>query len=359
LTAKTRAKTKIRAKPPKTIQQKSSWLGPEIVQQSKQWIWRLKEEDIKVLEAACHNFLMLNIPLEKINSSNFKCSSLTDKLTKIGQELTDGIGFSVIRGLNISAYSRQQVATIFMGIGSHIGSPRSQNAEGHLLGHVRNIGADANDANTRIYQTNERQTFHTDSCDVVGLLCLKTAKQGGESLLVSAESIYNEMMQRDPYLTSLLFEPIATDKRGEVEVGQKPFFTIPVFNWFINRLTVIYQRQYIDSAQRFDEVNNHSQELKKALDLFDELANDPALNFSMRLQQGDIQLVHNHSLLHDRGGFEDWSEPTKRRHLLRLWLTLDNDRELPEVFCQRFGTTKVGDRGGVIVEGTRLQVTYD
>jgi len=167
------------------------------------------------------------------------------------------------------------------------------------------------------------------------------------------------MMKKNPHLTSLLFDPIATDKIGEVELGENPYFNIPVFNWFNNRLTVIYQRQYIDSAQRFDSVKAHSAELVKALDLFDSMANDPSLNFSMWLQPGDIQLVHNHSLLHDRRSFEDWPGQTEKRHLLRLWLSVPNDRELPPSFAQRFSTVNIGDRGGVIVEGTKLQVTID
>lgn len=346
-------------RPPKSIQEKSTWLGSEIIQQSNKWIWQLNDEEINTLEMACNNFLEQNDSLENIKETNFVCPSLKGKLQKIQDDLTNGTGFKLIRGLDVSHYSRLEIATIFMGIGSHIGSPRSQNANGHLLGHVRDVGNNAQDTNTRIYQTNERQTFHTDSCDVVGLICLKTAKRGGESLLVSAESIYNKMMRINPYLTSLLFEPIATDKRGEVELGEKPYFSIPVFSWYNDRLTVIYQRQYIDSAQRFDDVKKHSVDLVKALDLFDSLANDPSLNFSMQLQPGDIQLVHNHSLLHDRRDFEDWPLQSERRHLLRLWLTVPNDRELPSSFTQRFGTTNVGDRGGVVVEGTNLQVTID
>ena len=72
-------------------------------------------------------------------------------------------------------------AAVFCGIGTHLGSARSQNAAGHILGHVRDIGRKANDPKARIYQTAERQSFHTDSADVVALLCLQDAKEGGDS----------------------------------------------------------------------------------------------------------------------------------------------------------------------------------
>lgn len=263
--------------------------------------------------------------------------------------MIDGIGFEVIRGLAVNEYSEQFTEIIFCGIGCHIGKARSQNAVGDILGHVRDVGAEGSDSNARIYQTNERQTFHTDSCDVVGLLCLKTAKEGGKSLLVSTKSIYNKMRKNRPDLLKLLFDPIATDRRGEIPQGEKPYFEIPVLSWYQGKLTGMYQRQYIDSAQRFADAFKLTDRHIEALDMFDELANDPQLHLSMQLEVGDMQFVYNHSQLHDRSGFIDHPEAEDRRHLLRLWLSLEGDRELPQCFVQRFGSVKIGDRGGIII----------
>ena len=245
-------------------------------------------------------------------------------------------------------------ATIFCGLGSHLGSARSQNAQGHILGHVRDLGRDASDPSTRIYQTSERQTFHTDSADVVGLLCIREAKEGGKSLLVSAVSIFNRMLETRPDLVRYLFDPIATDRRGEIPEGMEPYMTIPPLSWHDGFLPVFYQRQYIDSAQRFESVMRLTEQHVEALDLFDALANDPELHFSMQLQPGDMQFVYNHSQLHDRTEFKDWPEPDKRRHLLRLWLSLPGDRPLPECFKQRYGSIEVGNRGGIITNETKL-----
>ena len=125
------------------------------------------------------------------------------------------------------------------------------------------------------------------------------------------------------------------------------------------RYSSLYQRQYIDSAQRFEGVPTLSPPYIEALDLFDQLANNKDLNISMQLQPGDMQFVHNHSMLHDRGSFIDWPDSDKRRHLLRLWLSAPDDRPLPPLFSERFGTTEIGNRGGIIVENTRLQVPLD
>jgi hypothetical protein len=259
----------------------------------------------------------------------------------------------------VAGYSRQFAATVFCGIGAHLGSARSQNAAGHILGHVRDLGASSKDPNTRIYQTAERQTFHTDSADVVGLLCLREAQSGGRSLLVSAETLYNRMRELRPDLLTLLFDPIATDRRGEVPEGELPWLTIPPLSWHEGRLTVFYQRQYIDSAQRFDGAMRLTPAHIEALDMFDALANDPDLHFGMQLQSGDMQFVYNHAQLHDRTAFVDWPEPDKKRHLLRLWLSLAGDRSLPSSFKQRYGTIDVGQRGGIVTRASRLQVPSD
>ncbi|MBL0898659.1 MAG: TauD/TfdA family dioxygenase [Reyranella sp.] len=274
-------------------------------------------------------------------------------------EVLIGRGFLLLRGLPVERWSMRESATAFFGLGAHLGSARSQNGKGHVLGHVQDLGLDVKDPNVRIYQTHERQTYHTDSCDIVGLLCLKTAKSGGLSALVSSTTIFNEMRRRRPDLLKLLFQPLATDRRGEVPEGQKPYFEIPVFNWHKGYLTAIYQRQYIDSAQRFPDAPRLTPQQVEALDMFDQLANDPALNMFMEFKPGDVQLVHNHTMLHDRTDFEDWPEPERRRHLLRLWLAASGARPLPEVFAQRYGSIAIGDRGGIIVHGTKLHAPLE
>ncbi len=326
----------------------SVWLGRELNERPSDWTWRLSDSHIDELIAASLPYV--NSPSGKhhpITTADFALPTLGAELELLRDRLVAGRGFELITGFPSQELPPQQVAAAFVGIGAHLGWACSQNSAGDLLGHVRDIGADSTNSSTRIYQTAERQTFHTDSADVVGLLCLETGAQGGSSLVVSAGAIYNEMVDRDSELASVLFEPIATDRRGEIPEGESPHFQIPVLSWHDNALTVMYQRQYIESAQRFDDVGLLSAEVIAALDAFDKIANDPDFHVRMDLSRGDMQFVHNHSLLHDRTGFVD--KPNSPRHLLRLWLSVPGDRELPEVFAQRFGSVAVGRRGGVTV----------
>ena len=353
------AQTIQKAQLPDAITKPSAWLGADMACNPDAWFYQLTVEDVRDLESAATHFQSLGIDVGEISIETFPLATFGVHIAGLKQTLLSGVGLEVLRGLPIENYSQAFCATIFCGIGAHIGSTRSQNADGHILGHVRDIGADANDPNSRIYQTCERQTFHTDSADVVGLLCIREAKEGGKSLLVSAETIYNRMKQECPDLLEKLFDPIATDRRGEIPAGAKPYMEIPVLSWYEGNLTVFYQRQYINSAQRFDGAMCLSPEHVEALDMFDALANDPELCFGMQLQPGDMQFVYNHSQLHDRTGFLDWPDPSQRRHLMRLWLSIEGDRPLPEAFKERYGTIEVGNWGGIITEHTKLYAPID
>ena len=344
---------------PDAIAKPSAWLGTDMTRNPDAWLYQLTSDDVRELEAAATHFQSLGIDIGEISKETFPLATFCVHIAGLKQTLLSGVGIEVLRGLPIENYSQAFAATIFCGIGAHIGSARSQNADGHILGHVRDIGADANDPKSRIYQTSERQTFHTDSADVVGLLCIREAKVGGESLLVSAETIYNRMKQERPDLLEKLFDPIATDRRGEIPDGAKPYMEIPVLSWLEGYLTVFYQRQYIESAQRFDSAMRLSAEHVEALDMFDALANNPELCFGMQLQPGDLQFVYNHSQLHDRTGFLDWPDPNQRRHLMRLWLSIEGDRPLPECFKERYGSIEVGNRGGIITKHTKLHAPLD
>jgi hypothetical protein len=335
---------------PTRIDGPGAWYGPALASASD-WIETLSGTELDELEAAARPWLARverdAAAMNDLAPAQFPIPTLEPRLAGVTQELLHGRGFVLLRGVPVERWSNRLCAVAFYGLGVHIGRPRTQNAQGHLLGHVRDLGLRSEDPNVRIYQTHERQTFHTDSADVVGLLCLQTARSGGLSALVSSITLYNEMRARRPDLAARLFAPFATDRRGEVPPGEKPYFTIPVFNWHAGELSAIYQRQYIDSAQRFPDAPRLAAADVEALDLLDALTDDPALHLTMALERGDMQFVHNHTLLHDRTAFDDHPEPARRRHLLRLWLAPPGARALPAVFAQRYGNVIPGERGGV------------
>ena len=236
--------------------------------------------------------------------------------------MVDGRGFVLLRGMPVEDRPIAESATAYWGIGTYFGRARSQNAKGHLLGHVYDLGQglSATNPHIRSYATAERQNFHIDRCDLVALLCLRRAKSGGQSTMVSSMTLHNVMAERRPDLLERLYRPFPVDRRGEVPEGKGPFYEAPVFNEHAGRVSVLYSRLHIGSAQRFPEARRLTPEDVEALDMLQELARDPELRLDMDFMPGDMQILHNHTILHARTGYEDWPEPERKRHLLRLWL---------------------------------------
>src|SRR6516165_10535490 len=307
------------AMPQKTIEGPAAWRGADI-KDADDLAHLLTDAEIAELDAAVVGIVRGGIDHIAIDRHNFALPQLGKRLSQIRDEiLLKGRGFMVIRGVPVGRYSIAEAAAAFLGIGAHFGRPVSQNGKGHILGHVKDLGRRIEDPNARIYQTTHKQTFHTDSADIVALLCLKTAKAGGLSRIVSSIFLYNEMFRRRPDLAAVLFEPLCFDRRGEVPAGRKGYYETPVFHWHADRLSVIYGNRYY-----------------------------------IEFKPGDIQLLHNHVILHDRTDYEDWPEPGRKRHLLRLWLCPPNGRPLPAVFADRYGSTEIGNRGGIMLPGVQM-----
>ena len=334
----------------------ASWKGIDLSKNKSLWVKTFSNQEILELENATFKFLKSKKDLSQMKRKEFILPTLSNDLIKLQKELMNGLGFKLLKGIPTEKYNIKQLAVMYYGIGLHIGSPRSQNAKGHLLGHVKDLGLNLKNRDVRVYQTNERQHFHTDSSDVVGLMCLKEARHGGISMLASTITVYNEFKSKFPHLLKYLFKPISRDRRGEIPTGEKPFYNLSVLHWYKDKLTGVYHRGYIDSAQNYSDSIKLSKNHRLALDKFDEITNDNKIYLKMKFSPGDIQFVYNHSILHDRTSYIDWEDENKKRHLLRLWLSLKNDRPLPKSFSQRYGSIEIGNRGGIITKRTNLHV---
>jgi hypothetical protein len=301
------------------------------------WVYHLTPADIAELEAALAHTKHRGIGIPAIRKDDFPLPGLASKLAQILRSLEDGRGIALVRGLPIGRYSRSDAGTIFWGLGAHFGRSVAQNAYGDVLGHVRDLGKDwTKDMSARGYETTMHQPFHNDSCDVVGLFCLQPAKKGGLSSVVSSVAIHNEMISTRPDLARILYDAFYVDRRSEQAPGDTPYYLTPIFNYHKGRLFNRFNRMYIESAQRFPEVPRLTAQQKQALDLFDALCMDPRLRLDMDFRHGDMQFLNNYVTLHSRTSYEDWPEPDRKRHLLRLWLFTPGLADIPESLRMRY-----------------------
>ena len=183
---------------------------------------------------------------------------------------------------------------------------------------------------------------------MIAFLCVRPAKTGGENHVISSATLYNEMLRRYPAEARVL-EGVFPYLRHTVDGGnEKPFTFVPVFTCHEGFFAASLLRVLIDRADASPEAPSLTVEQRGALDRLQEVAEDPSLYASFRLEAGDILLLNNWVTLHRRTGFEDFAEPERRRHLMRIWLSLPNSRPLDPRFAEHFGATEAGAlRGGM------------
>ena len=304
---------------------------PDDFRNSEEWLWRLSDAEIAEIEAAVAGVEARGLDIKDIRRADVPLPGFATALADIRDELLDGRGFVVIRGLPVKRMSRAQTAAAFWGIASYMGEAISQNAQGHLLGHVKDLGTDY--TKVRGYQTRAHMAFHADQCDILSLCCLHPAKSGGAHRICSSVALHNEMLKRRPDLVNELTWKFYRSRSDDISPGETPYIRQGIFNYQDGYFAARGVSANIAKAQNLPGVPKFTAAQVEALDMFKALA--PELSMDVDLQQGDMSFVLNHVTLHSRSEFEDWPEPERKRHILRLWLTTHGRRPLPEEFAQQ------------------------
>ncbi|WP_156298408.1 TauD/TfdA family dioxygenase [Mycobacterium paragordonae] len=233
--------------------------------------------------------------------------------------LTHGPGFVRLRQFPIDLLTEAEAELAYLGLGRLLGEPVGQDRDASVLTHIRDERQPAAPG-VRKYRTNLRQDFHSDGSDLVGLLCLHPAQSGGESRIVSAHAVYNEMLRRAPHLVDVMYQSMPWDRNGEQGAGEPPFFELPPITDLDGTPRLFFIAWYIRDSQRHSGAPRLSDDQLAALDLVEAIANDPAFHIEMRFEPGDVQLLNNAVVLHSREAYTDAEDLARRRHLLRLWL---------------------------------------
>jgi len=270
------------------------------------WSYRLSARDVGELADAVASVQRHGIAIEAVTLDNFRLRALADVLADIKRELTDGRGLVMMQGFPVDHFDRKAVATAYLGLGAHLGQTMSQNAQGHILGHVKDLGGNYADLNTRGYMTNAEMLFHADGSDYVGLLCLQGAKRGGESRVASSVTVYNRILETRPDLAKVLCEDFYRSRSGEVNPGDRPYFTQPMFSFTQGYFSATGAGAAIDKAQKLPGVPSYTGAQKEAVALYRQTVEECAVDIPF--EAGDIQFLNNFVTLHTRREYEDWAE---------------------------------------------------
>lgn len=309
------------------IEGPAAWRGSELAA-ADDWIHEFSPQEIAEIESALHGAKAAGTTLETLSRDDFALPTVAKCLAHARDFLENGKGIYQFRGITIGNYSKDDLRLMYWGIGRHIGTAVSQSKDGDILGDVRNVGVDIHSPRGRGYKSNQRLNFHTDSADVVGLFALCVAKTGGLSKVASSAAAHNDILRRRPDLLDVLYQPFYWSWNQQEPPGAPPYYRQPIFSMQDGKFACRYIRGQIVNAQRFAEVPRLTPAQIEALDLLDAVTNDESFHITYAFKPGDLQLLNNHTCFHARTAFEDYPERERRRHLLRMWLSVPNSRPL-------------------------------
>lgn len=311
------------------IDSPKAWRGAQL-RKDRSWVTRLDEDDVAELEHALAVAKKSGRPFPEITRDDFPLERLGVKLRAVCDELHSGRGFAVIRGMPVKAQDDEDIKRMYWGMCRYIGGrPLQQGLRGEYLGNIRDRGEEYGKINVRGNGTNAHLPFHTDKADIIALMCLRKAVSGGLSSIVSSTAVHNEIVANHPEYLGILYSgfyyilrDFALEAKGYTD---RP---IPVFSYRDGVLSSRYLRNQINAGAVKRQIPFTSVE-KAALDYFDELTQNPDIHLAMDLEEGDIQLCNNYTILHSRTDFVDGPEPHQKRHMLRLWFKFPEPMQWP------------------------------
>ncbi|KAK0474936.1 hypothetical protein IW261DRAFT_535872 [Armillaria novae-zelandiae] len=304
-----------------------------------QWVYRLGGAELKEIDAALEHFKGTGKALGYISKETFPLPTLGPVLKDLARELYSGRGFFVLRTIPVDQYTKTDLAIVYAGtfsrflciylglcllsgLSAHVGSARGkQDSTGAVLAHIKDLtvshaheeGGIGNSA-----YTTDKQVFHTDVGDLIALLAIQSAAEGGVSRISSGGKVYNDIAATRPDLIHTLAEPWPLDSFG----GSPGYTTRPLLYNENGHIIIQYSRRHFTGyglQKRSPHIPPISEAQAEALDALHFAAEKHSLG--LNFQKGDIQYINSLGLLHSRDAFRDDEQHT--RHLIRLWLRND------------------------------------
>lgn len=273
---------------------------------------------------------------------------LSERLARIADQLEHGAGAVRLAGFPTEGLTETQQRRLYWALSVNLGTPVSQSADGERIFSVRDAGFGNDDPRSRGPNTAKKLSFHTDRADVVGFLCLQQAKEGGENEVASSRAVYETIRARRPDLLETLMLPFYYLRHTVDGGNDKPWCRQPVFSFTEGHFACCFLRVLIERAHRHPDLPALTDRQIEALDMVESVAGEPGSFLRFRQEPGDLLFMNNWLVLHRRTAFVDHEELDRRRHILRLWLSMPNSRPIDPLFADNFGATAAGAiRGGM------------
>jgi hypothetical protein len=320
------------------------WLGQDMAN-SPRWQRHFSPQLIEEIDRALQAVKRRGLGWQQIAATDFPLPSIAGLVADVQYELENGSGMIKLSGLPVARYSEEELRQIYFGLGCHFGQPVFQNRSGELMRAIRDESAGGTDIGKKYGQvegkgdgkpflssyartlSNGQLRFHTDRTDVVALLCVRQARKGGVSKIVSTAAVHNAILERRPDLLEVLYQDFWRSRLGEESNDAATVYPLPIFGLREGKLTSHFSLTYIEAAELVPGVPKLTAQQREAIDVL--MATMQELCYDMVFAPGDIQFLNSHVTYHGRTPFEDDASTGHDRLLLRLWLSMPNNRPLP------------------------------
>jgi len=336
-------------KPPESVASNAIWTAGELASRPE-WSHRLDDgergELVQLLDSPCGK------EIEQLDRADLPLPRLALRLQAIQRQLEEGAGAIRIQGFPCEGLDQRQARLLYWAVSIHLGTPVSQSPAGERIFSVRDARFGPTDPRSRGPNTSKKLSFHTDRADVVGFLCLQQAREGGENEVASAPAVYNRIRAERPDLLAVLMQPFHYLRHSVDHGNENPWCRQPVFSFTEGHFACCFLRVLIERAAKDERLPDLTPEQTEALDLVESIAGEPEMFLRFRQEPGDLLYLNNWVVLHRRTAFVDHEELERRRHILRLWLSMPNSRPLDPLFKDNYGAVEAGAiRGGMRASG--------
>ena len=304
-----------------------AWTRADVEAHPDRAFFDLTPTMIREISGAVDELRLRQVTLQTIEQEDFRVPSFATHVPDIRRRLDEEFGLVVIRGLDLSAWSVDEIEMVYWGLGNYIGRVMRQNLRGERLDTVKNRGIQNVTDPYRLIETPVYFQPHTDNGMLeprpptyLGLMCVRSADVGGNSILVSAYTIHNTILTEHPEYLPRLYEPFHIEPPIEQRLpGSSGIWSKPVFEWTEPELTIHYIRYLMDPGME-KAGTPLTEEETAILDYIDSVLRREELLFEYHLNAGDILIENNLRNLHGRREFKDKNTGSGGRELRRIWL---------------------------------------
>jgi hypothetical protein len=325
----------------------SSWRIVDL-EQDPNWIFTIEDKGRAQLARTVRAAFDPERPLFDYRREDFDLGPAWDIIAPAVWQAHHGRGLALVRGLPRDDLSEEEFKLLNWAIGLYVGVARPQGKASQYISPVRDVGVNYRAASGRGYSSNAKLDFHVDGADLTTLACYNTAKAGGQSMISSSITARDVLMAERPDLAEIAHRDFYFSRQNEETEDEGPFYVQPLFDYADGRIFGKWNRNRVQSAQRFDEVPRLTDKQLEAMAMMDEILQRPENMFTMYLAPGDLQILNNYTTLHSRTEYEDFENSEEKRLLFRLWLAPPDSVQLPESWWDFYRATAPGTvRGGI------------